>query len=92
MIISSFQKIQSKDLTEQILEVNIRLKITQPKNNSLHYLIDPIFRNLNRLSVISFKNLENDLGRGHYDKYFVSLVEIKDFNVLINNKAFLINP
>ena len=84
MIISNFQKIQSKDLTEQILEVNV----TQPKNNSLHYLIDPTFRNLNRLSVLSFKNPENDLGRGHYDKYFVSLVEIKDFNVLINNKAF----
>ena len=29
---------------------------TQPKNNNLDYLIDPIFRNINRLLVLSFKN------------------------------------
>ena len=29
---------------------------TQPKNNSLDYLIDPTFRNINRLFELSFKN------------------------------------
>ena len=29
---------------------------TQPRNNNLHYLIDPIFRNINRLFVLAFKN------------------------------------
>ena len=28
---------------------------TQPKNNSLDYLIDPTFRNINRFFVLSFK-------------------------------------
>ena len=28
---------------------------TQPKNNNLDYLIDPMFRNFNRLFVLSFK-------------------------------------
>ena len=28
---------------------------TQPKNNNLDYLIDPTFRNFNRLFVLSFK-------------------------------------
>ena len=35
-----------------------RSKITtQPKNNNLDYLIDPTFRNINRLFVLSFKNV-----------------------------------
>ena len=28
---------------------------TQPKNNNLDYLIDPTFRNINRLFVLSFR-------------------------------------
>ena len=28
----------------------------QSKSNNLHYLIDPTFRNINRLFVLSFKN------------------------------------
>ena len=34
---------------------------TQPKNNNLNYLINPTFRNINRLFVLSFKNGNNDL-------------------------------
>ena len=33
---------------------------TQPKNNNLDYLIDPTFRNINTLFVLSFKNGNND--------------------------------
>ena len=33
---------------------------TQPKDNNLDYLIDPAFRNINRLFVFSFKNGKND--------------------------------
>ena len=30
--------------------------------------------------VLSFKNPGNDLGKDFYDKYYMTLAEIKDFN------------
>ena len=41
---------------------------TQPKNNNLDYLIDPTFRKIDRLFVLSFKNGSNDPMRGSFDK------------------------
>ena len=64
---------------------------TQIKNNNLHYLIDQTFRNINRLFVLSFKNGDNDPTRDSFEKYYMPLVEIKDFNALIDNKLFLIS-
>ena len=63
---------------------------TQPKNNNLDYLIDSIFRIINRLFVFSFKNVNNDPKRDSFDKYYTPLVEIKDFNALIDNKPFFV--
>ena len=72
----------------------------QARNNSLNYLIDPKFTNVNRLFVLSFKNDENDDDdddddddeiesvRASFKKYYVSKVEVKDFNVLIDVKPF----
>ena len=66
-----------------------RSEITiQPKNNNLDYRIDPKFRNINRLLVLSFKNGNDDPMRLSFDKYCMPLVEIKDFNALIDNKPF----
>ena len=64
---------------------------TQPKNNNLDYLIDPTFRSINRLFVLSFKNGNNDPTRDSFNKYCMTLVEIKDFNALIDRKSFLIS-
>ena len=61
---------------------------TQTKNNNLDYLIDSTFKNINRLFVLSFKNGNNDLTRNYFGKYYMQLVEIKDFNALIDNKPF----
>ena len=48
-----------------------RSKITtQPNNNNLDYLIDPAFRNINRLFILSFKNGDNDLTRYSFDQYY----------------------
>ena len=69
-----------------------RSEITQPKNNNLDYLINPTFRNINRLFVLSFKNGNNDPRRDSFDKYYMPLVEIKDFNILIDNKPFFDQP
>ena len=38
--------------------------------------------------VLLFKNGDNDPTRDPFDKYYMPLVEIRDFNVLIKNKPF----
>ena len=53
-------------------------------------MIDPTFRNINRLFVLSFKNGDDDPTRYYFEQYYMSLVEIKDFNALIINN-FLIS-
>ena len=66
-----------------------RSEITaQIKKNDLDYLIDPAFRNINRLFVLSFKNGNSNLTRDFFDKYHMPLVEIKDFNALTDSKLF----
>ena len=42
--------------------------------------------------VISFKNCDNGPTRNSFDKYYMLLVEIKDFNALIDNKPFFDLP
>ena len=59
---------------------------TQPDNNNLDYIINPTFKHISRLFVQLFKIGDNELTRGSFDKYYMSLVEIKDFNALIDNK------
>ena len=51
-------------------------------------MIDSTFRYINRISVLSFKNDENDLGRDSLGKYYMPFLEIKYFNVLIANRLF----
>ena len=51
-------------------------------------MIDPKFRNINRLFVLSLKNGDNDPTRGSFAKYYMPLVEIKDFNALIDKYFF----
>ena len=61
---------------------------TQTKNGSLDYLINPKFRNINRLLVFLFKNGNDNPTGDSFDKYYMSLVEMKHFNALIDNKPF----
>ena len=61
---------------------------TQSKKNNLDYLIDPIFTNTNRLFVFLFKNSDDDPTRDYFDDHYMPLLEIKDFNALIDNKPF----
>ena len=53
--------------------------------------MDPTFRNINRLFIQSFKDCNSDPTRNFF-KYFMSLVEIKDFNILIDNKPNFEQP
>ena len=57
----------------------------QTKNNNSQYLIDPKFTKANGLFVLSIKN-EDD--KTSISKYYTPNVEIKDFNVLIDEDNF----
>ena len=61
----------------------------QTKTNHLNHLIDPTFIKVNRLFVLSFENEED---RTSFSKYYVPKVEIKDFDVLIDEKRFFDMP
>ena len=63
-------------------------RTTQLKNNSLNYLIDPTFKNIYRFFVLSFRFGRNMATRYSFLRYYQPLVEIKDFNVLIDYKPF----
>ena len=61
----------------------------QTKTNNLNCLIDPTFCKVNRLFVLSFKNVDD---RTSFSKYYTPSVGIKDFNVLIDGKTFFDVP
>ena len=48
--------------------------MTQSKKNNLDYLIDPTFRNINRLFVLSLKNGNGDPTRNSFEKCYMPLV------------------
>ena len=60
----------------------------QPQNNNLNYLIDPTFTNINRLFVLPFARDSAGDNRDSFSHYYVPSIEIKDFNVLIDEKSF----
>ena len=59
----------SKDLKEQFLGTNIDYQIIW---------------NIDRLFVLSFENGDDEPTRNSFDKYHMPLIEIKDFNALID--------
>ena len=61
---------------------------TFAQNRYLNHLINPSFQGVNRLSVLVFKN-KND--RTSHSTCYLPKVEIKDYNVIIDGKTFLIN-
>ena len=59
--------------------------INQSATNNLNFLIDPTFNNVNRLFVLAFPNEED---RSSFSKYYAPIVEIKDYNILIDLQPF----
>ena len=55
----------------------------------LNHLVDPIFQGENRPFVLSFEN-EDD--RRSNSNYYLQKVEVKDYNVMIDNKNFFNQP
>ena len=65
-------------------------KVTiQTRNQYLDYIIGPGFQGVNRLFVLSFDN--NNDGTV-YTGYFLTKVEIKDYNVIIDAKNLFDEP
>ena len=62
---------------------------TFAQNRYLNYLINPSFQGVNRLFVLSFEN-END--RTSHSTYYLPKVEIKDYNVMIDDRNFFDQP
>ena len=58
------------------------------QNANLNHLIEPSFQGVNRLFVLVF---EDDAQRISNKRYYIPNVEIKDYNVMIDGKNFLIN-
>ena len=56
---------------------------TKLKNNNLDYMIDPAFRNDNRLFVLSFTNGGNDTS-DFFDKYYMQVTMILQEILLIS--------
>ena len=53
---------------------------------------DIIIRNINRLFALLLKNDNDDPTRNSFDEHYMPLVEIKDFNALIDNKSIFDQP
>ena len=64
----------------------------QPQNSNLNYLIDPTFTNVNRLFVLSFSRDNNTDNRDSFSDYYITNVEIKGFNALLDEKNFFDLP
>ena len=50
--------------------------------------MEPSFQSVNRLFALAF---ENDAQRTSSKRYYLPNTEIKDYNVMIDGKTFLIN-
>ena len=59
------------------------------QNPNLNHLVEPSFQEVNRLFVLAF---ENDDNRTVDDGYYLSTVEIKDYNIMINGENFFDQP
>ena len=55
------------------------------QNPNLNHLVEPSFQGVNRLFVLAF---ENDDHRTSDDRYYLPIVEIKDYNIMINGENF----
>ena len=59
------------------------------QNPNLNHLVEPSFQGVNRLFVLTF---QNDDDRTSDDEYYLSTVEIKDYNIMINGENFFDQP
>ena len=59
------------------------------QNPNLNHLVKPSFQGVNRLFVLGFAD---DARRTVHDSYYLPIVEIKDYNIMINGENFFDQP
>ena len=59
------------------------------QNRNLNYLIEPSFQRVNKLFILAF---ENDTQRTSHFGYYLPNVEIKNYNIVINEENFFDQP
>ena len=59
------------------------------QNPNLNHLVEPSFQGINRLFVLAF---ENDNHRRSDEQYYLPTVELKDYNIVINDENFFDQP
>ena len=64
-------------------------KTPEAQNRYLNVLINPSFQGVNRLFVLSFKDVD---GRESHKQYHLPTVEINNHNVLIDGRNFIDQP
>ena len=73
--------------------INWKKYLSKPEllaqNPNLNHLVEPSFQGINRLFVLAF---ENDNHRRSDERYYLSTVEIKDYNIVINGENFFDEP
>ena len=63
--------------------------MTNQRAGSINYLIDPTFDNVSRLFALAYENEED---RSSFIRSYTPSVEIKDYNVLIDQQRFFELP
>ena len=71
--------------TVSVYRDKYRCQVTNQRAGLINYLIDPVFDNVSKLYVLAYENEEDRLS---FSKYYTPTVEIKDYNVLIDQKPF----
>ena len=61
----------------------------EQQNRYLDFVISGGFLGVNRLFVLPFENNDN---RTSYTRYYLPLVETKDYDIMINGRNFLDKP
>ena len=84
LMITHFQKIKSKDYKGKFLADTDLKQQHKQKINNLDYLNDSLFRTINTLFILPFKNGNIDPTRESFDIYYISLA--KNFSTLIDKK------
>ena len=64
---------------------NYICQIKKQRTGLINYLIDPTFDSASRLFVLAYENEED---RSSFSKSYTPFVEIKDYNVLIDQQRF----
>ena len=85
------QQLKSKSAFKSVISWNKYLSKPEllRRNPNLNHLVEPSFQGVNRLFVLAF---ENDTQRTSHSGHYLSNVELKDCNIVINGENFFEQP